>query len=69
MTTTTNLWPELPLAEWKDTYETLHMWTQIVGKIRLALTHLEIIGGILPCMYHQGDSRHQLCLTTVDYFK
>lgn len=34
-------WPELPLAAWKDTYETLHMWTQIVGKIRLALTHLE----------------------------
>ena len=40
MTTTTNLWPELPLADWKDTYETLHMWTQIVGKIRLALTPL-----------------------------
>ena len=39
--TTVNIWPELPLAEWKDTYETLHMWTQIVGKIRLALTHLE----------------------------
>ena len=39
--TTTNLWPELPLAEWKDTYYTLHMWTQIVGKIRLALTPLE----------------------------
>lgn len=39
--TTESLWPELPLAEWKDTYETLHMWTQIVGKIRLALTHLE----------------------------
>ncbi|HEY7111215.1 MAG TPA: DUF5996 family protein [Nitrososphaeraceae archaeon] len=36
----TNLWPELPLAQWKDTYETLHMWTQIVGKIRLALTPL-----------------------------
>ena len=36
--TTSNLWPELPLAEWKDTYETLHMWTQIIGKIRLALT-------------------------------
>src|SRR5438067_353257 len=28
-------WPELPLAAWKDTYETLHMWTQIVGKIRM----------------------------------
>jgi hypothetical protein len=31
-------WPALPLAEWKDTYATLHMWTQIAGKIRLALT-------------------------------
>jgi len=29
-------WPELPYHAWKDTYETLHMWTQIVGKIRLA---------------------------------
>ena len=29
-------WPALPYAAWKDTYETLHMWTQIVGKIRLA---------------------------------
>src|SRR2546425_9900035 len=30
-------WPSLPLEEWKDTYATLHRWTQIVGKIRLAL--------------------------------
>ncbi|HWN76053.1 MAG TPA: DUF5996 family protein [Candidatus Udaeobacter sp.] len=30
-------WPALPLAKWKDTYATLHMWTQIVGKVRLAL--------------------------------
>src|SRR6201996_3987648 len=30
-------WPELPLEAWKDTYATLHMWTQIVGKVRLAL--------------------------------
>ncbi|HWZ96253.1 MAG TPA: DUF5996 family protein [Candidatus Dormibacteraeota bacterium] len=30
-------WPPLPLASWQDTYATLHMWTQIVGKIRLAL--------------------------------
>jgi hypothetical protein len=29
-------WPELPTAAWRETYETLHMWTQIVGKIRLA---------------------------------
>ncbi len=32
------MWPELPLEVWKDTYATLHMWTQIVGKVRLALT-------------------------------
>jgi hypothetical protein len=31
-------WPALPYAAWKDTLATLHMWTQIVGKIRLALT-------------------------------
>jgi hypothetical protein len=30
-------WPSLPLEAWRDTYETLHLWTQIVGKIRLAL--------------------------------
>jgi uncharacterized protein DUF5996 len=29
-------WPELPLASWRETYDTLHLWTQIVGKIRLA---------------------------------
>jgi hypothetical protein len=34
-------WPELPLKEWEETYRTLHMWTQIVGKIRLGLTPLE----------------------------
>src|SRR5580700_6220244 len=33
-------WPELPLAAWQDTYDTLHMWTQIVGKIRMTLTPL-----------------------------
>lgn len=36
--TTTDRWPELPYAAWKDTRDTLHLWTQIVGKIRLALT-------------------------------
>jgi hypothetical protein len=33
-------WPALPLESWKDTCETLHMWTQVVGKVRLALTPL-----------------------------
>jgi hypothetical protein len=31
-------WPALPLNEWKDTYHTLHLWTQIVGKIRMTLS-------------------------------
>jgi hypothetical protein len=31
-------WPHLPLAQWTDTRDTLHMWLQIVGKIRLRLT-------------------------------
>lgn len=39
--TTVDTWPELPLSEWKDTLATLHMWTQIVGKIRLKLSPLE----------------------------
>ena len=30
-------WPDLPYDAWKDTYATLHMWTQIVGKVALAL--------------------------------
>ena len=33
-------WRSLPLDEWRDTYATLHMWTQVVGKICLALTPL-----------------------------
>ena len=34
---THELWPALPYDAWKDTYATLHMWTQVVGKIALAL--------------------------------
>jgi len=32
------IWPELPLNEWLATYQTLQLWTQIVGKIRLTLS-------------------------------
>ena len=34
---TEELWPALPYAAWRDTYETVHMWTQVVGKVALAL--------------------------------
>jgi len=33
-----DVWPALPFNEWKETCATLHMWTQIVGKVRLALS-------------------------------
>jgi len=40
--TTSNLtssdWPSLPFSDWEATRDTLHMWTQIVGKTRLALS-------------------------------
>lgn len=40
MTSVNADWPRLPLEEWEDTRATLHMWTQVVGKIRLAQTPL-----------------------------
>ena len=35
---TRRTWPELPYGEWRDTCRTLHLWTQIVGKVRVATT-------------------------------
>ena len=35
---TIETWPALPLPDWLDTLDTLHMWTQIVGKVKLELT-------------------------------
>jgi len=37
-TALSDAWPPLPLEAWKPTYHNLHMWTQIVGKIRMELT-------------------------------
>ena len=33
-------WPELPFPAWSETCDTLQLWTQIVGKVRIALTPL-----------------------------
>lgn len=38
MTDRDDAWPTIPFTEWKDTCATLHLWTQIVGKIRLVKT-------------------------------
>jgi hypothetical protein len=37
MTMPHELWPALPYDDWRDTYATLHMWCQVVGKVALAL--------------------------------
>jgi len=36
-TVSEEIWPALPYEDWKDTYATLHMWTQVVGRVALAL--------------------------------
>ena len=57
-----DIWPALPFTEWKDTAKTLHMWTQIVGKIRLGLT---------PWINHSWHVTHYLTargLTTSPMF-
>ena len=41
-------WPELKWANWSATADTLHMWTQIVGKTRLALSRLQAHGWNVP---------------------
>ena len=32
-----DFWPSLPYGEWRETYEALHMWTQVVGKVKLSM--------------------------------
>jgi hypothetical protein len=70
-------WPELPYAAWKDTCATLHLWTQIVGKIRLALTpwlnhswhvtlHLTARGLCTPVM-SLGDRALQIEFDFIDH--
>ena len=62
---TNSLWPDLPLAAWSDTCDTLQLWTQIAGKVRLASTplvnhwwnvtfHLNSRGLVAPANVHRG---------------
>ena len=41
-------WPELPHAAWRQTLDTLHMYTQVLGKVRLALSPFEPVWGNVP---------------------
>lgn len=72
-----NPWPELPLDDWQDTYTTLHMWTQIVGKIRLVQTpwinhswHVPLyltVRGLTTSPIPYGDRMFQIDFDFVDH--
>jgi hypothetical protein len=58
---TDNRWPALPYEEWKDTLHTLHMWTQVVGKVALAQAPpLNHSWGIAMLVTPRGLSTHVL---------
>ena len=46
--TTATAWPPLPYEEWRETRNTLHMYTQVIGKLRLALSPFEPQWGHVP---------------------
>jgi hypothetical protein len=65
--TTDPQWPDLPLAAWSETCDTLQLWTQMVGKVRIALTplvnhwwdatlHVTSRGLAAPAMSYRGRS-------------
>ena len=57
---TTGIWPELKWSDWQETADTLHMWTQIVGKTRLALSPLQAHWWNVPLLCERAGTKH-LC--------
>jgi len=72
-----NPWPDLPTAAWRETYATLHLWTQIIGKIRLARTpwlnhswHIALYvsaRGLTTSPIPDGDGTFQIDLDFIDH--
>jgi hypothetical protein len=72
-----DLWPALPYEEWKDTYATLHMWTQIVGKIRMTQSPLVNHWWNVPLYVNArglttsgipyGDRTFEICFDFIDH--
>jgi uncharacterized protein DUF5996 len=70
-------WPELPTESWRDTCETLHLWTQIIGKIRLVRTpwlnhswHVALYvtaRGLTTSPIPDGDGTFQIDLDLIDH--
>ena len=76
-TSRSQAWPELPYAAWKDTCATLHLWTQIVGKVRLAVTpwlnhswHVPLYPtarGLTTSCMHRGDRSLEIEFDFIDH--
>jgi hypothetical protein len=70
-------WPRLPFAEWRETYEALHMWTQVVGKIKLGMNplvnhwwHVPLYvsaRGLTTSAMHYGDRVFQIDFDFVEH--
>ena len=52
------MWPELTLSAWKDTRDTLHTWTQAVGKVWRAMEPMLNHWWQVPLYVSAVDSRH-----------
>ena len=59
--------PELHLADWRPTKDTLHLYCQIVGKIRLATTRRATTGGTCPCTSTSAGSPHGGCISGTEF--
>ena len=76
-TVLTSEWPELTLASWDATRETLHRWSQVVGKVRLALEPMAnhwwqvplyvSARGLTTSLMHAGDAGVEMELDFVDH--
>src|SRR5215218_10274691 len=70
-------WPALPFEEWRETYGALHMWTQVVGKIKLAMNplvnhwwHVPLYvspSGLTTSAMHYGDRVLQIDFDFVEH--
>lgn len=70
-------WPDLTLAKWADTRDTLHMWTQVVGKVRMALNPMVnhwwqiplyvSSGGLTTSIMHTGGRGLEIEFDFIDH--
>jgi hypothetical protein len=52
-------WPSISVAGWQDTRDTLHLYTQVIGKVRPANEPIATIGGTRGSTCQPAGSRHR----------